>query len=236
MFGKILRRKPYLHEQWFVPLLGFESNTEQFYKAIEDDLKARQVPELSLERIEFKQGGWLSANRAYLRLRRQRSVLDVCSAAFGTGWWFSLRSATLPRSLYWWEVGVTLLGLIGFYASYWLLFGTATAAIVMGSSVLFLLLVFLRARTWASLDEFILYLPVVGALYERFFRPDTYYRQDQSLMYSTTVGGIVRAKVVEMCALGGVEDPKFYDVASPEQILSEKDLAKYFGNVQGRVE
>ena len=109
-------------------------------------------------------------------------------------------------------------------------------AIVMGSSLLFLLLVFLRARTWSGLDEFILYLPVIGALYERFFRRETYYRQDQSLMYSTTVGSIVRAKVVEMCALGGVEDPKFHDVTSPGQILSEKDLAKYFGRAQSSVE
>jgi hypothetical protein len=235
MFGIIRHRKPFIHEQWFVPLLDFESNTEMFYKAIEDDLLARQVPELTVERINFKQRGWFSANRAYLRLRKQVSVLEVCSASFGTGWWFSLRSATLPRNLYWWEVGVTLLGLAGFYASYWLLFGTVVAAIVMGSSVLFLILVFLRARTWASLDEFILYLPVIGALYDRFFRPDTYYRQDQRLMYSDTVVRIVRAKVVEMCALGGVEDPQFHAVSSPGQILSEKEIAKFFGKTQGQV-
>ena len=114
MFGIIRHRKPFIHEQWFVPLLDFESNTEMFYKAIEDDLLARQVPELTVERINFKQRGWFSANRAYLRLRKQVSVLEVCSASFGTGWWFSLRSATLPRNLYWWEVGVTLLGLAGF--------------------------------------------------------------------------------------------------------------------------
>jgi hypothetical protein len=212
MFGIIRRRKPLIHAQWYVPLLNFNSNTEAFYTALESDLTIREVPDLAVERIEFKDGGWLSPKRAYLRLRRQRAVLEVCSASFGTGWWFSLRSATLPRLLYWWEVGVTLLGLLICFACYWQLFGLITAGVVMASSLIFVLLVFLRARTWTSLDEFILYLPVVGALYERFFRADSYYRQDQELIYAHTVGGLVRAKVVEMCAMGGVDDPQFFDV------------------------
>jgi hypothetical protein len=54
-------------------------------------------------------------------------------------------------------------------------------------------------------------------------------------MYSDTVVRIVRAKVVEMCALGGVEDPQFHAVSSPGQILSEKEIAKFFGKTQGQV-
>ena len=229
MFGIIRSRKPLVHAHWFVPLLNFQSNTEYFYKALEEDLRIRQVPDLALERIEFREGGWLSPNRAYLRLRRQRAVLEVCSASFGTGWWFSLRSATLPRTLYWCEVGVTILGLAGFFACYWHLFGLVVAGIVMTSSLLLALGVFLRARSWTSLDEFLLYLPVIGAFYERFFRADSYYRQDQELIYSHTVVGIVRAKVVEMCAVGGVDDPQFCDVHAPRQILTRKEIAKFFG-------
>jgi hypothetical protein len=228
MFGIINRRKPLVHAQWHVPLLSFSSNTEAFYQALEADLKIREVPDLALERIEFKDGGWLSPNRAYLRLRRRREVLEVCSAAFGTGWWFSLRSATLPRTLYWWEVWLTILGLVGFFGCYWHLFGLMLAGIVMASSLVVLLLVFLRARTWTSLDEFLLFLPVLGALYEGYFRADSYYRQDQALIYSHTVGGLVRAKVVEMCAMGGVDDPQFIDVHTPQQILTRKEMAKYF--------
>ena len=228
MFGIIRSRKPFVHAQWYVPLLNFKSHTEQFYSALEMGLKLREVPDLALERIEFRDGGWLSVKRAYLRLRRQREVLEVCSASFGTGWWFSLRAATLPRNLYWWEVWVTLLGLAGFFACYWHLFGIITAGIVMAGSLILVILIFLRARTWTSLDEFLIYLPVVGALYERFFRSESYYRQDQELIYTHTVGGIVRAKVVEMCAMGGEDDPQFFDVHTPKQILTRKDIAKYF--------
>lgn len=233
MFGRILSRKPLVHAHWYVPLLSFKSNTEQFYKALEEDLRLREVPDLALDRIKFHEGGWLSPNRAYLRLRRQKEVLEICSSSFGTGWWFSLRAATLPRILHAWEVLVTLLGLTGFFACYWHLFGMVMAGMVMAGSLIFVLLTFLRARSWASLDEFLLYLPVVGALYERYARAESYYRQDQDLIYSHTVGGLVRAKVVEMCAMGGVDDPQFFDVHTPEQILTHKEMAKYFPSQSG---
>ena len=58
MFGFLRSRKPYGHDQWYVPLLSFKSNTEAFYKALEDDLKFREVQDLALERVEFREGWW----------------------------------------------------------------------------------------------------------------------------------------------------------------------------------
>ena len=116
----------------------------------------------------------------------------------------------------------------GFFGCYWHLFGLSIAGIVMGSSLIMVLLIFLRARTWTSLDEFLLYLPVIDSIYESRFRADSYYRQDQDLVYGNTVDRMVRAKVVEMCAMGGVDDPNFIDVHNPRQILKPKDIAKYF--------
>ncbi len=233
MFGFILHRKPYVVAHWFVPLMDFQSNTEVFYKALEEEFKMREVPDLVVERILFREGGWLSPKRVYLRLRRHRTVLEVCSASFGTGWYFSLRAAVLPQPLLWWEVWVAILGVAGLFASYWHLFGMMTAGIVMLTSLIFVLLVFLRARTWSSLDEFLLYLPVIGAIYESHFRAESYYRHDKDLIYTHTVGGIVRAKVVEMCAMGGVNDPQFENVHNPQQILSPKKIAKYFPHAHG---
>ena len=72
-------------------------------------------------------------------------------------------------------------------------------------------------------------LPVIGALYEAYFRPDTYHRQNQRLIYGDLVATIVRAKVMEFCAAAGVKDPDFRTVSNPEQILSEKELARLTG-------
>lgn len=214
---------------WNVPLMDFQSDAEQFYKAIEEECVERRVPELTVERIDFKTRGFLSAKRGYLRLRRERVALDVCSAPFGTSWWFSVRSAVLPRHLYWGEVYLTVLGLAGFFALYWQLYGLVLGTVVLGSSMVFLLLVFLTARGWATLDEFLIYLPVVGALYEAYFRKDTYQMQDQRLMFADIVTSVVRAKVVEFCNAGGVADPQFIKVDAPDQVLTKRDLAKYLG-------
>ena len=229
MLGIIRRRKPIVHTHWIVPLFDFQSDQEQFYEAIEGELKTRRVPEIMVERIDFKQGSVLMPKRTYLRLRREREVMDICSAPYGTSWWFSLRFASLPRLLYWWEVWVCVLGLVGSYFLYQELYGDVLGRIVLGSSVGFLLLAFFTARAWAGLDEFLIYLPVVGAIYEAYFRRDSYYRQDQRLISGALVTAVVRGKVIEFCAAGGVSDPPFENVSNPEQILSIKELAKYLG-------
>lgn len=227
MFGIIKKRKPIILAHWYVPLLDFQSDATEFYRSVEDDLKKREVPQLAAERVEFKEAGWLSSNHEYLRLRRERVVFDICSAKFGTGWWFSLRAAVLPRVLYVWEILLALLGLGSFFVSYVQVFGLMMGSIVFGVSLLFLFVVFFAAKERTGLDEFLLYLPVVGAVYERFFRAETYYRQDQRLMFADIVNTIVREKVKELCAAGGVSEPVFREVKNPSQILSERELAKH---------
>jgi len=226
MLGLIRKKKPFIHAHWYVPLLDVRIDTENFYRSIEEELSARKVPGLTVERIDFKEGSVINGKRTYLRLRRERLAVDVCSAPFGTSWWFSARAAELPRLLRGWELLLTLAGLAGFFLLYWYLFGLVTGGIVFGSSLAFLLLVFLTARSWPGLDEFLVHLPVTGALYERFARAETYYRQDQWLMYSDIVNALVRQKVVEFSKAAGVEDPQFVE-AKPRQVMSQLELEKY---------
>ena len=229
MFGIVRRRKPIIHHHWMVPLLDFSSDPEAFYKAIEDEFAARQVPEATLERIEFKQTTLLSGKRLYLRILRERMAVDLCSAPFGTSWYFSCRVCELPRHMRWWEVWATLLGLCGFFALYWHLFGLHLGGIVMGASVLFLLIVMLAGRAYGTLDEFLIYLPVVGQLYESYIRRDTYQQQDHRHIYASLVNTIIRSKVTEFCQAGGVDDPPFESISNPDQVLTKKELAQYIG-------
>lgn len=226
MLGIIRKKKPFIHSHWYVPLLDIHSDTAEFYQAVEEELAARKVPGLTVERIDFNEGGLLDGNRSYLRVKRERVTMDVCSAPFGTSWWFSGRTAELPRVLYVWEILLVLAGLGGFFALDWQLFGLITGSIVFGSSLVFLILIFLTARAWTGLDEFLIHLPVVGALYERFARKETYHRQDQRLMFGTIVNTLVRGKVTEFCKAAGVEDPQFV-TATTQQIMTRRELEKY---------
>jgi hypothetical protein len=234
MFGIVRRRKPIIIHHWMVPLLDFSSDPEAFYKAIEDEFTARQVPEATLERIDFKQAGLLSGRRLYLRILRERMAVDLCSAPFGTSWYFSCRVCELPRILRVWELLVFVLGLCGFFALYWHLFGLHLGGIVMGSSVAFLLIIMLAGRAYGTLDEFLVYIPIVGQLYEAYIRRDTYQQQDHRHIYGSLVNTIIRRKVTEFCQAGGVDDPPFENISNPDQVLTQKELAKYLGREDER--
>lgn len=99
MFGFWQRKYPEIYKHWYVPLKDFTSNSDEFYTAIQDAIRAQEVPDVEITRVPFAEGGWLSANRTYLRIRREKLVFDICSAKFGTGWYFSCRGATIPSSL-----------------------------------------------------------------------------------------------------------------------------------------
>lgn len=135
--------------------------------------------------------------------------------------------AELPRILRVWELALTMLGIGGFFLFYWQLLGFFWGGIVTGGSLVFLLLLLLTARSWTSLQEFMIYIPVIGSLYESFFRRDTYQQQDHRLIYASLVNTIIRSKVTEFCAAGGVEKPEFVNVSNPEQVLSRRELSKY---------
>ena len=56
-----------------------------------------------------------------------------------------------------------------------------------------------------DLDAFLLNAPVIGSIYERFFRKETYYRIDTRLMFLESIDAIVKMKVEEVTAKNGVK-------------------------------
>jgi hypothetical protein len=70
-----------------------------------------------VQRTHFREGGVLAGKHTYLRLRRERAVFDVCSAAFNKGWHFSVRAAELHRRLTTRQIAITILVLLVFAVS-----------------------------------------------------------------------------------------------------------------------
>ena len=81
-YGEVLSHWHYMADD-------FSTSALDFYSSVEKRLKDRCVPEMGSERNEWKEGGMLSANRQYLRLRRGRYVFDVCAAPYGKSFFFS---------------------------------------------------------------------------------------------------------------------------------------------------
>lgn len=237
MFGLFKRKHTHVYSQWITPLLEFTSDTGKFYAAIEEGLKAWQVPELVTDRIFYKDGGFLSSGREYLRVRRESLVFDIVSAKFGASWWwFSCRSAVLKRSLRVWEILVFLAATGAFATSYIFTFGTMIGGVALASTLLMLLTVMVAARSWNGLDDLLLRLPVIGALYEALFRAESYYRDDARRMYVTVVDHLVREKVREFAAASGFKDVQFHEVSDIQQISTFTDKIKQAaGEVAGRL-
>ena len=220
MFGLFKRKRPIVYKQWITPLMDFASDTTKFYAAVEDELRKWEVPELTTERILYRDGGLLSQQREYLRVRRENLVFDILSAKFGKCWWFSSRSAVLPRVLRVWEILVFVGGVAAFAASYLYVFDRITAGIAMASTLGMLLVMMVAARTWNGLDDLLLKLPVIGAFYESIFRADSYYRDDARRMYVSIVDHLVREKVKEFAAAEGFDDVQFNNVSDIQQLTS----------------
>jgi hypothetical protein len=224
MFGFFRPKKAEVINHWYALIPGFRTPAAEFYASIEAELKAREVPGLEMSRVEFAEGGLLSANRTYLRMTRERLVFDVCSSPFGTAHFFSCRFAEIPTVIKLWQLAITMIGIFVFIGMLWRAFGFIVGTLAIIVAFIFGIY-FLRnavALGLHDIDATLIKSPVVGPIYERFFRKETYYREDTRLMYHDTVNEIVKAKVEEVTGAKGIKlirfneyDPIWSDLYKP---------------------
>ncbi len=191
---------------WYTLVENLKASPAEFYQRVEKAIAERQVPLLERSRVEWHEGGVLSAKREYLRLARQRLVFDICAAPFGTGFFVSWRLGEIPLSIS--IIGVVLLLILLAVISSFLF---ATLGICWGLSVFVIALalgVSLMRQTvshgLADLDDALLKIPVIGPLYDRFLRPITYYRIDLALMYQQAVHAAVTQIIDEYTKAQGL--------------------------------
>lgn len=82
---------PNVISHWYHLIEGLQTSSKDFYAAVEQGIGQRQLPDVRLSRIDYKEGGMFSAKREYLRIQRKEYIFDICAAPFGTGffvsWW-----------------------------------------------------------------------------------------------------------------------------------------------------
>ena len=74
---------------WHQTVEGLQTSPKEFYSAVEQAIQRRQIPNLTLSRVDWKEGGIFSAKREYLRVGWEDYMFDICGAPFGTGFFFS---------------------------------------------------------------------------------------------------------------------------------------------------
>ncbi len=176
-----MQSKQYAH--WHQFFENTPVSPTAFYSALSEELKARKVPETQVRKIEFAEGGPISAKRMYLSVERDWLTYHICVAPFGTGFFVSSRLLVWPWKS--WPIlviiaGVLFLGLIMLFALMAATIGSAgigmlvTLCFSMPVGFLFLL----SAVLWYFLCLHM-----------------TYYRQDTMLAFQEAVHRLVVAQV-----------------------------------------
>ncbi len=217
------KTKPEVLEHLYALIPGFNTSTKEFYAAIEAELNERKVPGLRKSQVEYAEGGMLSDKRMYLNFARERFTFDICASPFGTAYFFSLRFGEIPAVVHLWQV-VVLAGalMFGGYVSLSLcikIFGVMGPFVwpVACLTVLFLTAYVMRnavAMGLKDLDATLLQIPVLNAVYEAWFRADSYYRQDTRQMYMDTIKEVVKQQIEEVTGGTGIMFVK-YNECSP---------------------
>jgi len=183
-------------------------SAKELYGAIVKNVQAQMVPALEPGLVLIRQGGPFSPERLYLQMRRERLVFEICGAPFGTGFFVSSRLfdrrkeptlldfcvlfflilllplPVIVLQLGWvWSV-ITVTGVLAFV---WTIMRFAAMGILGGA------------------DRVLSDLPFIGPFYDRFFHPDTYYRQDINGSYREAVHSALMQAIDEMTKQKGLK-------------------------------
>jgi len=197
---------PFVKGNWSTLIENFQASPKEFYVSVERAIASRQVPDINKSRVDWKEGGLLTAFREYLRISREKLVFDICAAPYGTGffisWWLAeLRPSAIGPTLVVLGIVFLLYDRLAFY------FGFATASIytLIGLILIVLLLGILVNRSpGANWVRYVLVIPLIGKMIERFFMPPTYYRMDTEAMFKASIEQSVKEVLNQMLQAKGL--------------------------------
>ncbi len=201
-------QKAEVFSHWGAPLEGIQFSVQEFYTNVETAIRSREWPGVEFLRVLHTEAGLLSHKREYLRVVRQRQVFDICAASFGKDYFFSLREAEIQPQL---SVATFLIFLLTLAMLFsWCLgwFGLFTGGIMFASLLvvgLFLMGNALRMGL-TRLDGVLMRLPVIGPVYETWFRRSTtYFQHDTRMVFLKLMDELVKHQVDEETSAKGIK-------------------------------
>lgn len=179
---------------WATLVENMQASPKEFYSQVEEFVKKRDIPELQISRIMWKESGVLSADREYLRLTRGRYLYDICAAPFGTGFFFSSWMAEKSPSPIWAIGGFFVLAILAFYTFFAFVYVAGFSGFLfwtMGLVGIFVVLIFLLSQEDSQFADYVFVVPYLGSFLEKLCRPNTYFRSDTESMFRTMVHNAV---------------------------------------------
>lgn len=85
---------------WNTLIEGLTVSPKEFFASVERALETKLIPDLKRSRVDWKEGGILTAKREYLRVRRKKHAFDICGAPFGNGFFISWWLGEVPSGLW----------------------------------------------------------------------------------------------------------------------------------------
>lgn len=181
-----MKRGDRVISHWHTLIDDYQGSGQDFYQRVENLVREREVPEVSFERVFYKQGGLMSDKREYLRVKGRGVAFDICAAPYGTSYFYS-----------WWLVrpgpAHPVLYLLGFLLAVffipYILMNTVLAflpgvlAYPFSLSLVVAGMGLLAREGKFGPEEDILVIPILGWVYERLFNPNTYFALDSALMF-----------------------------------------------------
>lgn len=81
-----------VHSHWHHMFETVPFTPMEFYQSLQKEIEQKGIPGLSFTSIKHSEGGILSANREYLRVRFRDYMMDICAAPFAkesffVSWW-----------------------------------------------------------------------------------------------------------------------------------------------------
>lgn len=192
---------------WHTLLDDFQTSALEFYKSVEEQVSQRKVPSSRTERVLYREGGVLSAQREYLRITRERLTFDLCAAPYGKSQFFSWWLAE-TRSPY-----ATLIGYVGlFLLLFWFFLAVfkiggfiwGLLIFVLGDVIAFAVVRSLADAGSTALEDGVLSMPLIGPIYAQAFKPTTYYSLDTALMFQESVRRAVSEVIGDLRSAQGL--------------------------------
>ena len=207
----MVKLPPNVISHWCQLFESFQASPLTFYQAVASAIETRKVPELQQSRIEFKEGGSLTAHREYFRIVRGRYAFDICAAPFGTGFFFSWWLTEIKSWVGWlYLLGFLFVGEVAAKIIYTLI---PTSDIINLNGFVYTPLA-LAALFWAfgyavregfiNMEQIVLMTPFVGWVYEHVFNPATFYNLDSAMMFQQAVHNAVMEVIDGMTKANGL--------------------------------
>ncbi len=192
---------------WYQLYEGFQESPKLIYDSIQEAVAKRQLSNTSTSSVHYFEGGPLSAQREYLRVSRGNLFFDICAAHFGTGmfvsWWLSKERASKGIWILLAALFFALLLLYLLVDSFGLFLGLFLEMIVLFSA--FITVGMLVQKGSIRIEDTLLEVPILGAIYDRLFHPMTYYKEDTALMFQESIRLAVNEVLDNITAAKGLK-------------------------------